>query len=128
MSETTYAKTAKGQEEIKTRAGGLTLRMRQALIIVDGKRSIDELRSTLNADNADDMLTALAEQGYIESCPLPVKETPPAAAIPTPATAALSALEQEATRKQAEKLARKKELAMKKQEDMEVARSLMSRM
>ena len=125
MSESSYVKTAKGHEEIKTRAGGLPVRMRQALIFVDGKRSIDELRNLLKGDDLQGMLAALAEQGYIEPCVLPEKEAPPVVA---PATAALNAHEQELLRKEEEKLARKREAEMKKQEDLEVARSLMSRM
>ena len=33
-----FAKTQKGQEEITTKAGGLTPRQRRVLIFVDGKR------------------------------------------------------------------------------------------
>ena len=39
-----FAKTRKGQQEIETRSGGLHPRVRRTLIVVDGKRSVDELR------------------------------------------------------------------------------------
>ena len=46
-----FAKTGKGQAEITTKAGGLTPRVRRVLIFVDGKRSVDELRTMLTADD-----------------------------------------------------------------------------
>ena len=42
-----FAKTRKGQDEIATKAGGLTPRVRRVLIFVDGKRSVDEVRGML---------------------------------------------------------------------------------
>ena len=35
-----FAKTRKGHEEIETRSGGLSPRVRRVLIFVDGKRSV----------------------------------------------------------------------------------------
>jgi hypothetical protein len=46
-----FAKTPKGQEEVATKSAGLTPRVRRVLIMVDGKRSIDELRSMLQSDD-----------------------------------------------------------------------------
>lgn len=69
MSEV-FSKTGKGQEEIKTRAGGLSQRVRQVLIFIDGKRDIEALREMSPADDLTDMLWVLREQGYIEATEL----------------------------------------------------------
>ena len=46
-----FAKTRKGQDEIATKAGGLSPRVRRVLIFVDGKRTVDDLRSLLQSDD-----------------------------------------------------------------------------
>ncbi len=60
-----FAKTQKGQEEITTKAGGLTPRQRRVLIFVDGKRSVDDLRGMLQADDLQHTLGMLEEEAYI---------------------------------------------------------------
>ena len=70
---TIYRKTAKGQTEIETRANRLAPRFRSLLIMVDGRRSNDELARLV--PQADSSLAALAEGGYIES--ISVTETDP---------------------------------------------------
>lgn len=60
-----FAKTQKGHEEITTKAGGLTPRQRRVLIFVDGKRTVDELRGMLQADDLQHTLGMLEEDGYI---------------------------------------------------------------
>jgi hypothetical protein len=62
-----FAKTGKGQEEVKTRAAGLSLRVRQVLIFVDGKRDMIALRKMLAADDLEGTLQLLLEQGHIEA-------------------------------------------------------------
>ena len=62
---TIFRKTAKGVTEIETRAHRLAPRMRSALIMVDGKRSDADLRPLI-AQQPDETLAALAEQGFIE--------------------------------------------------------------
>jgi hypothetical protein len=62
---TIFRKTDKGQAEVETRAHRLSPRLRSALILVDGKRSSDELRKLI-AQQADDTLAALSDQGFIE--------------------------------------------------------------
>lgn len=42
-----FAKTPKGYEEVASRSGRLTPRVRRLLIFVDGKRSLDELRGPM---------------------------------------------------------------------------------
>ena len=61
-----FAKTQKGHDEIATKAGGLSPRVRRILIFVDGKRSVEELRSMLLADDLQHTLGMLEEEGYIE--------------------------------------------------------------
>jgi hypothetical protein len=60
-----FAKTQKGHDEIATKAGGLTPRVRRVLIFVDGKRSVDELRGMLQSDDLQHTLGMLEEEGYI---------------------------------------------------------------
>lgn len=61
-----FAKTRKGQEEIEHRGGGLTPRVRRVLIFVDGKRTVDQLRAMLAADDLSHTLGMLEEDAYIE--------------------------------------------------------------
>lgn len=86
-----FAKTPKGQEEITTKAGGLTLRVRRVLIFIDGKRTVEELRNFLQADDLQHTLGMLEEEGYIEvgavtnnagaATPPPVVPLPPITAF-----------------------------------------------
>ncbi len=46
---TIYRKTAKGHSEIETRAHRLAPRLRSALIMVDGRRSDDEVRKLIRS-------------------------------------------------------------------------------
>lgn len=61
-----FAKTQKGQAEMEHRGGGLTPRVRRVLIFVDGKRTVDDLRAMVAADDLTHTLGALEEEGYIE--------------------------------------------------------------
>jgi hypothetical protein len=60
-----FRKTAKGQTEIETRANRLVPRLRTALILVDGKRTDDELRKMILSE-PDEVLAILLDQEYIE--------------------------------------------------------------
>jgi hypothetical protein len=77
---TTYRKTAQGADEIQTRARRLAPRLRQALIVVDGRKTDAELAALL--PQAAESLAALLEGGYIE---------PVAVAAPSPAPAGMPA-------------------------------------
>lgn len=88
---TIYRKTPSGQDEIETRARRLPPRLRTALILVDGKRTEDELRQMI-AQQADETLAALIEQGLIEVSEAPAAKPRPAAASAAPAVAAPTAL------------------------------------
>ena len=63
---TIYCKTAEGQAEIETRVRKLSPRLRSALIMVDGKRTDEDLGKLL-PQQADETLQALLEQGLIEA-------------------------------------------------------------
>lgn len=85
---TIFRKTDKGHAEIETRAYRLPPRLRSALILVDGKRSSDELRGLI-LQQADETLAALNEQGFIEVAAVAVPAAAPsAAAVARPATQA----------------------------------------
>lgn len=61
-----FAKTPQGQEEIVNKSGGLTPRVRRVLIMIDGKKTVDDLRAMLQADDLQHTLGMLEELGYIE--------------------------------------------------------------
>lgn len=82
-----FAKTPKGQAEIATKAGGLTPRQRRVLIMVDGKRTVAELREMLLADDLQHTLGLLEESGHIEMSavrdPVGVDHPPPKEGLPS---------------------------------------------
>lgn len=61
-----FAKTAKGQDEIAQRSGDLGPRARRVLILIDGRRTVDELRDLVAADDLTHTLGSLEELGLIE--------------------------------------------------------------
>jgi hypothetical protein len=65
MTYLLYRKTDKGQSEMATRANRLPQRLRAALILVDGKRTDDELHSIIPSE-PESTLRWLTESGYIE--------------------------------------------------------------
>jgi hypothetical protein len=73
---TTYRKTDKGRREIETRQHGLSPRIRGALIMVDGQRSDDVLRTMIMGDPVAS-LQWLLDEGFIEV--VAVTEARPAA-------------------------------------------------
>jgi len=88
-----FAKTQKGQEEITTKAGGLTPRQRRVLIFIDGKRSVDDLRGMLQADDLQHTLGMLEEDGYIAvSSVVTTQGKVSAPAAPLPSVTAFGAL------------------------------------
>jgi hypothetical protein len=79
-----FAKTPKGQEEIANKSGGLSPRVRRALIMIDGKRSVDELRSMLQSDDLQHTLGMLEEDGYIAVASEPLPSITAFSELPTP--------------------------------------------
>lgn len=61
-----FGKTEKGRSEITERSGGLHPRKRRILIMIDGKKSVDDLRELVAADDLTHTLGELEEDGYIE--------------------------------------------------------------
>jgi hypothetical protein len=80
---TIYRKTAKGVAEIETRSHRLPPRLRGALIVVDGQRSVDDL-SKLIPGNAAGALEQLLADGFIELFAV-LDDRPPPPAAPPPA-------------------------------------------
>lgn len=74
-----FRKTAKGVAEIETRAHRLTPRMRNTLILVDGKRDADDLKALIT-QQAEETLQSLAEQSFIEAVGETVRSPAPAPA------------------------------------------------
>lgn len=83
---TIYRKTDKGQAEIETRAHRLVPRLRTALILVDGKRSGDDLAGLIANEPAQTLQTLL-EQGFIEALEVAPSRSSVSASKPAPADA-----------------------------------------
>lgn len=111
---TIYRKTAKGHSEIETRAHRLSPRLRSGLILIDGRRSDDEVRKLI-PQQADETLQLLVEQAFIEIIGItqdaprapqpaarPVEAAPPVA--PPPAAPAVPPRDFATTRAQAVRL------------------------
>lgn len=84
-----YRKTAKGQAEIETRAHRLSPRLRALLIMVDGKRDLAAL-AALVPQPAEEALTELLNQGFVEAVGEPSASPAPAAAPSAPSASAAS--------------------------------------
>ena len=76
-----YRKTAKGLEEIQTRAYRLPPRARSALILVDGQRSDADLAKLIQVQAAE-TLAMLRDQAFIEAV-AEVASAPAAVAVTT---------------------------------------------
>lgn len=85
---TVFSKTEKGQQEMATRAHHLPARVRAMLIMIDGKRSVEQLLFGHPApEDAMEHLRQLVEGGFIE----PAAGAAPAAVAPAQATASSAA-------------------------------------
>lgn len=84
MSKVVFRKTIKGKEEMTTRTNAFTPRVRRILILVDGKRTVDQLRDLALADDLTHTLALLEESGLIE-----VSTTPGSSGEATAARASL---------------------------------------
>lgn len=79
---TVYSKTEQGQQEVATRAHHLPSRVRAMLIMIDGKRSVEQLLTGHPApDDALEQLRQLAEGGFIEAALAPAPVAAPAVDI-----------------------------------------------
>lgn len=84
-----YRKSIAGQEALARRDPALTMRHRSLLIMVDGKRSAEELgRLAAGAGEFESLMNALSDLGMIEpvavnpSAPAPATAPSPAPAVP----------------------------------------------
>ncbi len=126
-----YSKTAKGQDEVKTRAGGLTQRMRQVLIFIDGKRSRDDLYGMLKGEDLDELLHTFVAQGLIEVTGNAADKAPPKpaapSAAPTPTVAAAPVQKAEAPKLTPEEI-EKQQREQEREAELAMARSFMGKM
>jgi len=81
-----YAKAEKGFAEIESRAFGLSPKLRRVLILIDGKRTLESLRSMLGLDGIEKLLDDLTSQGFIKTVD-PVGDASPSEASVDHATA-----------------------------------------
>jgi len=79
-----YRKTAAGQEALAHRDPSLNLRLRSVLILVDGKRSMEELARLSAGGDVEGLLSQLASQGLVE--PVGAAPAPSPAPADSPAT------------------------------------------
>lgn len=91
-TQVVYQKTGKGVDELKTRRHGLGPRLRQLLILVDGKRDFGELARMMPAGELAGQLAQLESGGFVavphdEAAPDP-DEVPAHAGSLAPAQAA----------------------------------------
>jgi hypothetical protein len=92
MPATLYRKTAAGQAEVGSKAHALPPRARSLLIMVDGKRSHDDLRAMLGAA-VDEAIELLLREGLVERLAAPAAPAPAPAAAPVVAEAAMPDLD-----------------------------------
>lgn len=92
-----FQKSDKGIDELKTRSHGLGSRLRQLLILIDGRRDFDELARMLPGPDLAEGLERLESDGFVVRSPdaaHPPPVTPAAApapaAVPAPADVAAS--------------------------------------
>lgn len=83
--EAIYAKTPKGQDEMANKTSAIAGRVRRVLIMVDGRRGCDELRTLTGVDDVPLMLEMLSEGGFVEAIAPVVEPTIAEAAEAPPA-------------------------------------------
>ena len=76
ISHSVFAKTPLGQQEVQSRALKLGPVPRRLLILIDGKRNIQELTAFLTGNNLTALISELVEKGCIEST-TPLLDTEP---------------------------------------------------
>jgi hypothetical protein len=101
-----YEKSTAGQLEITGDRRALSMKHRQVLIMVDGKRTDDAIKNNLPNINVAETIADLERLGYIYNTASPVKPSPAVSIAPPPA---ITAAPQE-TPISAEQLAAAKEI------------------
>lgn len=82
-----FKKTAKGLHEIETRERRLSPRLRSTLILVDGKRTADDLRKLVPL-GLEETLRGLIDEGFVEAFATAPVAAPPPPPLPRPSPAA----------------------------------------
>ena len=87
-ARTVCAKTPKGQEEVERRTHGLSPRLRQMLIMMDGRRDTAALQAVFPPDLVPSLMQQLIDGGFVSalvSCAAApvVAPSPAPAALPT---------------------------------------------
>jgi len=62
-----YIKTDKGRVEMASRSGALNALQRRVLIVVDGKRTVNDLEAFVRVGELDAVMDFLLQEGMIES-------------------------------------------------------------
>ena len=101
-----YEKSTAGQLEITGDRRALSMKHRQVLIMVDGKRTDDDIKNNLPNLNVAETIADLERLGYIYNTASPAKPSPAVSIAPPPA---ITATPQE-TPLSAEQLAAVKEI------------------
>lgn len=73
---TVFEKTLRGQEEIKHKAHGLSMIERRVLIFIDGKRTVDDLKSLPRVTDLDGIISLLETGSYIAQVAKPTAPAP----------------------------------------------------
>jgi hypothetical protein len=81
-----FRKSSAGQEALARRDPALTMRHRSILIMVDGKRSVEDLGRLAGGDDFEGLMTAVSDLGMIE----PASPATVATAAAAPAAAPLA--------------------------------------
>jgi hypothetical protein len=114
-----YRKTGKGAEAIAARLHGLTPRLRSLLIVVDGKKSgQDLLKFAANLGDAQAMLTELIDGDFIEPVPGSGSTEPAAPAVASAPAAVADASETPAASRPSMPLPEAKRLAVRLLNDL----------
>lgn len=82
-SQTVYAKSAKGREELSTRRDGLSPRLRALLVQVDGRHSAQDLAERNGGAGIYERLQQLIDGAYIVAAEAEAK--PGYGVVPKPA-------------------------------------------
>lgn len=80
-ASTVCAKTPKGQEEVERRAHGLSPRLRQMLIMIDGRRDLAALQAVFPPDLVPGLVQQLVDGGFVRIQEV-VPTAPPARPVP----------------------------------------------
>ncbi len=84
-ARTICAKTSKGQEEIERRTNRLSPRLRQMLILMDGRRDTEALQSVFPPELVPALVQQLIDGGFVaELNPLPAAVVPALSIAPAP--------------------------------------------